>query len=516
MNGGKKGKMKRRKNGKLLLGLLIAVAFMGIGYAAITGISMLVNGSASVKSKGEMKVRFVRNDAQETAIQNPEENAIIKTGKHLDGTDIPSNTLEAEVTSDTTASFSANEMTEVGDYAEFTYNVVNESDGVDAMISFEVEDENDLSDYFEVSKTTDKIIISDGEVAQIKVKVKLVKVPKIENVTGNFRVTITANPAEQDESEGTISGTSQEVSSASSFAKALQNDEINTIELEKDITISKNANLVVDEDTTINFNGNTLTVQPGNLKVKDGAELVLSDDNGTGGITATRNAITVENGGELTVESGTYETTEFTGRGSVITIAEGADNAKITINGGTINADYFAVASYSDGEVEINGGEINSSATVKNTDESGATYHAYTVRLSKGHLTMNGGTVNGIHGGIGLIGTASATINGGTVTLNNSYEGAKDSFYCLYLEGNASAEVNDGTFINNGTNPLVYSSSTGLANLRGGAWQAKSTSAFNGPKPNYGKDVIKVYGGTYKKNTNGTLTDYDVSAFRAN
>jgi len=507
--------MRRRKNGKLLLGVLLAVAFMGIGYATISGINLLIGGSASVKSRGEMKVRFVRNDVEETAIENPVENAIIKTGKHLDGTDIPSNTLEAEITSDTVASFSATEMTEVGDYAEFAYTVVNESDGLDVMLSFEVEDENDLSRYFEISKSTDKSIISDGETTKIRVKVKLVEVPKVEDVTGNFKVTITANPVEQEDTPLDISEGNAEVTSASSFAKALQNDEVNTIELENDITISKKADLAIDEDTTINFNGNTLTVEPGSLKVKDGAELVLSDASGNGGISAAKNAITVEEGGELTVSSGTYETTEYTGRGAVIIVPEGADNAKVTINGGTINAEYFAVTSYSDAEVEINGGEINSTATVKNTDESGNSYYAYTVRLSKGHLTMNSGTVNGIHGGIGLIGTASATINGGTVTLNNSYEGAKDSFYCLYLEGNASAEVIDGTFINNGTNPLVYSSSTGLANLRGGTWTGKNTNAFNGT-PNAGKDSIKVYGGTYKKNTSGTLTDYDVSAYRAN
>ena len=127
---------------------------------------------------------------------------------------------------------------------------------------------------------------------------------------------------------------------------------------------------------------------------------------------------------------------------------------------------------------------------------------------------MNGGTINGIHGGIAIEGSSSATINGGTVILNNSYEGAKDSYYCLYVANSGSAEVIDGIFTNNGTNPLVYSSSTGLVNLRGGNWTGKNTKAFNGAQ-NAGKDSIKIYGGTYKKNTNGTLTDYDVSAYSA-
>ena len=508
--------MNRRKNGKLILLVLGAIVTLGIGYAAIAGVNLLVNGSASVKSPvGDFNVRFVRNDANETAISDPVNDAIVINGVNVDSSPMNLDGITASVEDDTHATFAVGELDEVGEYVEFTYTVVNESNHIDAMLSFEIDDENDGEDYFEVTKTIDKSIISGSEIAHVKVRVKLINRPRLDDYSANFTVTLTANPIEEEDISSGISGTTANVTSASTLAKAIQNDSVDTIEIDNDITIDKKTSLNIDEDTTIDFNGHTVTVEPGTIKVNDGATLTLTDESGQGGIQSAYNAITVNDNSELVVESGTYETTEFVNRGSVITVPEGSDNAKVTINGGTIFGEYFAISSYGDSEIEINGGDISSTATVKNgADETGRTYHAYTVKLNDGHLTLNGGSIDGIHGGIALEGTSSATINGGTVTLNNSYEGAKDSYYCLYVNGTASAEVNDGTFINNGTNPLVYSSSTGLVNLKGGSWTGTNAKAFNGA-PNAGKDSIKVYGGTYKKNTNGTLTDYDVSVYVA-
>ena len=507
--------MRRRKNSKLLIGLLIAIITLGVGYAAITGVNLLVNGSATLKSSdANFNVRFVKPLASEEAITNPEQDAITISGKNADDSAMDVSSLTATIVDDTHATFDAGELNEVGEYVEFTYKVVNESDGVDAMLSFDIADVNDATDYFELTKTVNKSIIEVGEVAEVRVKVKLINRPVVSDFNATFTVTLNASPVEEEDISSNITGSRVGVGNAAQFAKATQNNNVDTIELTNDIAITKKTALTIDDDTTIEFNGYTLTVEPGSIKVSDGAVLTLTDDSQTGGIESANNAVTVETGSEVVVESGTYKTTDFTDRGSVITIPKNAENAKITINGGTINGEYFAVTSFGDGEVEINGGNIVSTATVKKTDNNGNQYYAYAVRLSEGHLVMNGGTVNGIHGGIGIIGTATATINSGTVILNNSYVGAKDSYYCLYADGNASAEVINPTFTNNGTNPIVYSSSTGYINLRGGNYTGTNAKALNG-SPNAGKNSIKVYGGTYKKNASGTLTDYDVSAYFA-
>jgi len=166
--------MNKKKKSKLLLGLLIAVVALGVGYAAITGVNLLINGTSSVKSgDGDFVVRFVKNIASETAIDNPVENAIKISGKNADDSAMDVSGMSATVVDDTHATFSAGELDEVGEYVEFTYTVVNESDDIDAMLSFDVADENDAEQYFEITKVADKSVIGENETTNVKVKVKL-------------------------------------------------------------------------------------------------------------------------------------------------------------------------------------------------------------------------------------------------------------------------------------------------------------------------------------------------------
>ena len=505
--------MKRKKNSKIMLGLLIAIIGLGIGYAAISGVNLLINGSASLKANGDFKVRFVRPDSNETAISDAQENAITISGHNTDGTLMDVTNMDASITDDTHATFAAGALDEVGEYVEFTYTVVNESEGIDAMLSFDIADTNDGENYFEVTKTVNKSVISENETAQVTVKVKLINRPVVEDFDAQFELTLSTNPFEQEDlSESTVGSTST-VNSATTFAKAIQSSSVDTVELSSDITITNNTPLTVKEDTTIDFSGHTLTVEPGSIKVSNGAQLTLRDDSEEGGIVATRNAVTLESGSEVVVESGTYKTTEFSKRGAVITIPSGVDNAKITVNGGTIAGKYFAISSWGNNDIEINGGDISSTSSSVLDKEDGNSYYAYAVKLTGGHLEMNDGSVTGVHGGIAVEGSATATINGGSVTLNN--RGTNDSYYCFYVVEQGSVEVLDGTFTNNGARSLIYASSTELTNLRGGNWTGKSTYPFNNAK-NAAKDIIKIYGGTYKKNTDGKLSDYDVSVYRAN
>ena len=200
--------MKRRKNSKIILGLLIAVIALGIGYAAITGVNLLVNGSTSLKANGDFKVRFVKPLASETAIENPVANAIKISGHNADDSVMNVSEMNASVEDDTHATFGAGELDEVGEYVEFTYTVINESDGIDAILSFDINDVNDTEDYFEVTKSVSKEQIANNETATVTIKVKLVNTPKVEDVEGTFTVTLTATPVEASESE---SGNGEEI-----------------------------------------------------------------------------------------------------------------------------------------------------------------------------------------------------------------------------------------------------------------------------------------------------------------
>ena len=189
--------MRRRKNSKIMLGLLIAVVALGVGYAAITGVNLLINGSASVNANGDFKVRFVRPLSSETAIDNPVENAITISGHNADESTMNVSGMSASITDDTTATFAAGALDEVGEYVDFTYTVVNESDDIDAALSFDIADVNELSNYFEITKTVSKNKIGAGETATVTVRVKLIGQPKVNDVEGTFRITLTATPAEE-------------------------------------------------------------------------------------------------------------------------------------------------------------------------------------------------------------------------------------------------------------------------------------------------------------------------------
>ena len=40
-------KRKNKKEGRLFLGILIAVVTLGVGYAAITGVNLIINGTSN-------------------------------------------------------------------------------------------------------------------------------------------------------------------------------------------------------------------------------------------------------------------------------------------------------------------------------------------------------------------------------------------------------------------------------------------------------------------------------------
>ena len=150
-----------------MLGLLIAIIGLGIGYAAIAGVNLLVNGTASLKSSdGNFLVRFVKPIASETAIENPIENAIIISGHNVDDTLMDVSGMSATVEDDTHATFSTGELDEVGEYVEFTYTVVNESDRLDAALIFDVESANAAEDYFEITKTVSREQIAKNETSK--------------------------------------------------------------------------------------------------------------------------------------------------------------------------------------------------------------------------------------------------------------------------------------------------------------------------------------------------------------
>jgi len=198
---------KQRKEGKLFLGILVAVVALGIGYAAITGVNLLINGSATAKSSGtdaDFVVHFddfasgtnyitysETEDTGDSLVQS------FDTVKHVTAAS-GTTTKAADITvanDQESATVSVSNMTNVGDTVTLTVPVINESDGIKADLSASVVNNNE--EYFNVTAVPGTATLNgNGAKSNVTVTVSVVKVPKVEDKTGTFTVTLTANPAE--------------------------------------------------------------------------------------------------------------------------------------------------------------------------------------------------------------------------------------------------------------------------------------------------------------------------------
>ena len=200
-------KRKNKKEGKLFLGILIAVITLGVGYAAISGVNLLISGTATATT-GSQQEDFMVHFANLTSTGNYmtyQETAEVDsftqtfdTEKHVTATTGASNkTASITISNDgLSADVVVSNLTTIGDTVTFTIPVINESDGINANITAEVTNSNE--EYFNVTATptTAEALNSNGATKNVTVTVSVVKVPKVSDVNGTFKVTLTANPTE--------------------------------------------------------------------------------------------------------------------------------------------------------------------------------------------------------------------------------------------------------------------------------------------------------------------------------
>ena len=196
--------MKRKKNSKILLGLLLAVIGLGIGYAAVTGVNLFINGSATAKASGQQEdfnVHFDNLTSTGNYITYTEEAAtdsLVQSyvdEKHVTGAS-ESTDKAASITvanNQLSATVSVSNMTAVGDTVTLTIPVINESDGINANLSTTIE--NGAEEYFDVTaEPAVNKLNGNGATTTVTVTVSVKKVPAVNDVNGTFTVTLTANP----------------------------------------------------------------------------------------------------------------------------------------------------------------------------------------------------------------------------------------------------------------------------------------------------------------------------------
>ena len=176
---------QNKKTLQIVLIVLVAVLTLGIGYATISNINLIIDGNATANpNDNNFKVHFV-----ETAdTPNLEGNVTLTGSADIDKND------------NTMATFNVGGLTKEGDYAIATYTIINNSNDVGAKLSLELTNSN--ADYFKVTETITDTELQAGDTTTGTVKVEMIKTPLTNEVTTSITAKIKANPLENDSATG--------------------------------------------------------------------------------------------------------------------------------------------------------------------------------------------------------------------------------------------------------------------------------------------------------------------------
>ena len=231
---------QNKKALQVVLIALIAVVTLGIGYASITAINLIINGNATANvNQNNFKVHFTQAQA-------------------ITGTTGVSGTSTIDAQDDTKAMFDVTGLTKVGDYAEAVYIVRNDSNGVGAEISLNLSNTN--NEYFKVTETILDNKLQAGEETTAKVKVEMIKTPITDSVSTSITATLIATPLEDAEATGgspasKVAGEPESFSTDSwaTIQKAVQNNNTSAYNVgdTKNVTINGNNYMVRIANKTI-------------------------------------------------------------------------------------------------------------------------------------------------------------------------------------------------------------------------------------------------------------------------
>ena len=133
--------MKRRVG---ILGILIAIVLIGIGYAAITAVNLTINGNGTISPDDEnFKVVYT---------------AVAQTTVNPSTISVATDTIDAS-TGVTTTSFTISDMTKKDDTVTLTYTIENKSTDYKAILS-------EGSTYLTVTGDTEYFQVTPGTFAQ--------------------------------------------------------------------------------------------------------------------------------------------------------------------------------------------------------------------------------------------------------------------------------------------------------------------------------------------------------------
>ena len=174
--------IQNKKQLKILTFALIMVVVLGIGYAGITAINLVINGEATASvDQNNFKVKFLSEENVTPTITGGENNTV-------------------EVVDDLTAKFSANTLTAEGDSEVATFRVRNDSKGIGAKIKLGLTNTN--TDYFKVTEYIADSELQAGDETTVTVTVEMLKTPVESEVSTTITATLEATAVENEAATG--------------------------------------------------------------------------------------------------------------------------------------------------------------------------------------------------------------------------------------------------------------------------------------------------------------------------
>ena len=179
--------MKRKKKLSLFIFTLIAFIVLGVGYAAINNINLIINGTGSVTAtQSNFDVRFLDIDGHRPSINPGSPNTV-------------------SVIDNITATFDVSTLSKKGDIATATIDVKNNSNGIGARIGLNLTNSNDT--YFKVTEHIADSELQAGDITTVTVTIEMLKTPVSNTETTTIRAELTASPIDDSTATGSDSAT---------------------------------------------------------------------------------------------------------------------------------------------------------------------------------------------------------------------------------------------------------------------------------------------------------------------
>lgn len=232
---------ENKKIFQICLLVLIAIVVLGIGYASITAINLIINSNATASvNNNNFKVHFIE-------------------AKEINGTTGVGGTSVIE-TDDTKASFNVTGLSKTGDYAEAKYVVKNDSAGIGTIISLDLTSSN--QEYFKITETIDDNKLQAGEETFATVKIEMIKTPINDSISTNVVAKIISTPLEDSSATG-----GKQLSKITGEPESFETDSWATIK--KAVQTGNTSKYNIGDTKTVTINNTNYTVRIANKSINE-------------------------------------------------------------------------------------------------------------------------------------------------------------------------------------------------------------------------------------------------------